>query len=109
MNEHEKDEGLQSPSRRKMLAKAGKYAVVTPPTVSFLLSTAMAGQDVAKSGGAESWWDKGPRRGHGGGGRGGHGGGGYGGGGRGGHGGGGGGFGGGGGRGGRGGGGFDGI
>ncbi|SNT21730.1 hypothetical protein [Tropicimonas sediminicola] len=58
MEDHsiEKNEALVSPARRRLLAKAGTYAVVTPPAVSFMLSTALAGDSVAKSGGGDQPW-----------------------------------------------------
>ena len=37
--------------RRSFLKKAGTFAVVTPPAVTFLLSTSMSSKAIAKSGG----------------------------------------------------------
>ena len=37
--------------RREFLKKAGTFAAVTPPAVTFLLSTSMSSQAIAKSGG----------------------------------------------------------
>jgi hypothetical protein len=37
--------------RRKFLAACGKFAVVTPPAISLLLSTSLTSTAVAKSGG----------------------------------------------------------
>ncbi|MFD0982347.1 hypothetical protein [Tropicimonas aquimaris] len=58
MEDHnmKQNEALVSPARRRLLAKAGTYAVVTPPAVSFMLSTALAGDSVAKSGGGDQPW-----------------------------------------------------
>jgi hypothetical protein len=37
--------------RREFLKKCGQFAVVTPPAVTFLLSTSMSSQAIASSGG----------------------------------------------------------
>ena len=37
--------------RREFLRKAGTFAAVTPPAVTFLLSTSMSSKAIAKSGG----------------------------------------------------------
>lgn len=37
--------------RRAFLAKCGKYAAITPPAVTFLLSTSMSSKAIAASGG----------------------------------------------------------
>jgi hypothetical protein len=37
--------------RRKFLAACGKFAVVTPPAVTLLLSTSLNSEAIAKSGG----------------------------------------------------------
>jgi hypothetical protein len=37
--------------RRKFLAACGRFAVVTPPAISLLLSTSLTSPAVAKSGG----------------------------------------------------------
>ncbi len=48
MAHREKD---MSEARRRFLARCGKYAVVTPPTVGLLLSAAKHNYAVASSGG----------------------------------------------------------
>lgn len=40
---------LESPERREILQKAGRFAAVTTPAVSFLLSTTLSSEAVAKS------------------------------------------------------------
>jgi len=52
-----------SEARRSFLARCGKYAVVTPPTVGLLLSAAKHNYAVASSGG---WGGKGGKGGNGG-------------------------------------------
>jgi len=37
--------------RRVFLAKCGRFAVITPPAVTMLLSTSMSSEAIAKSGG----------------------------------------------------------
>ncbi|MGO4125089.1 hypothetical protein AB4Z01_11820 [Inquilinus sp. YAF38] len=37
--------------RRAFLAKCGRFAVITPPAVTMLLSTSLSSQAIAKSGG----------------------------------------------------------
>jgi hypothetical protein len=44
------DTSLDS-DRRKFLAACGKFAVVTPPAVTLLLSTSLTSEAIAKSGG----------------------------------------------------------
>jgi hypothetical protein len=46
-------EGLNPPDedRRKFLAACGKFAVVTPPALTILLSTSLNSEAVARSGG----------------------------------------------------------
>lgn len=39
--------------RRDFLAKCGRFAVITPPTVTMLLSTSLTSQAIAKSGGGK--------------------------------------------------------
>jgi hypothetical protein len=39
--------------RRKFLAACGKFAVVTPPAVTLLLSTSLNSEAIAKSGGSD--------------------------------------------------------
>lgn len=41
----------ESPERREILQKAGRFAAVTTPAVTFLLSTSLSSEAVAKSGG----------------------------------------------------------
>jgi hypothetical protein len=48
--------------RRKFLASCGKFAVVTPPAITMLLSTSLNSTAVAHSGGhgggrGRDWWD----------------------------------------------------
>lgn len=45
--------------RREFLKKAGTFAAVTPPAVTFLLSTSMSSQAIAKSGGGPRGGPKG--------------------------------------------------
>ena len=40
-----------STDRRDFLAKCGRFAVITPPAVTMLLSTSLTSQAIAKSGG----------------------------------------------------------
>lgn len=40
--------------RRSFLKKAGQFAVITPPAVTFLLSTSMSSKAIAKSGGGKT-------------------------------------------------------
>lgn len=40
-----------SPERRDFLRKTGRFAAATPPAVAFLLSTSLASEAVARSGG----------------------------------------------------------
>ncbi|RYH51943.1 MAG: hypothetical protein EON54_14810 [Alcaligenaceae bacterium] len=66
--EHDPQMGQQEPldeDRRKFLAACGKFAVVTPPALTVLLSTSLNSEAVAKSGGGRD----GPPRGGGGRGR----------------------------------------
>jgi hypothetical protein len=37
--------------RRVFLAKCGRFAVITPPAVTMLLSTSLSSEAIAKSGG----------------------------------------------------------
>jgi hypothetical protein len=60
--------------RRDFLKKCGKYAAITPPAVTFLLSTTMSGKAIAassgrpgKGGGKGGGWGKGGSKGRGGG------------------------------------------
>lgn len=41
--------GLESPERRRFIAKSGALAAATPAAVSFLLSTSLASEAVAQS------------------------------------------------------------
>ena len=45
------DEVKGQDDRRSFLKKCGTFAVVTPPAVTFLLSTSMSSKAIAKSGG----------------------------------------------------------
>ncbi len=46
--------------RRKFLAACGKFAAVTPPALTILLSTSLNSEAVAKSGGRDGDRDEGP-------------------------------------------------
>lgn len=46
--------------RRKFLAACGKFAAVTPPALTILLSTSLNSEAVAKSGGRGGGRDEGP-------------------------------------------------
>ncbi len=48
---HGKDPISADEDRRKFLATAGRFAVVTPPAISVLLSTSLTSSAVAQSGG----------------------------------------------------------
>jgi hypothetical protein len=52
--EHEKTPSEQTPSedndRRDFLKKCGKFAAVTPPAITMLLSTSLTSNAIAKSG-----------------------------------------------------------
>lgn len=50
--ETEKD--LASPERRRFIVKSGKLAAATPPALTFLLSTSLASDAVAKSAGGKA-------------------------------------------------------
>ena len=41
--------------RRKFLASCGKFAVVTPPAITVLLSTSLHSSAIAHSGGRSDW------------------------------------------------------
>jgi len=47
----ETNENAADEDRRKFLASCGRFAAVTPPAVTFLLSTSLNSQAVASSGG----------------------------------------------------------
>jgi hypothetical protein len=47
--------------RRKFLAACGKFAVVTPPAVTLLLSTSLNSEAIAKSGGGSDGGNGGGR------------------------------------------------
>ncbi len=51
-----------SPDRREFMKKTGRFAVATPPAVAFLLSTSLASEAVAKSGGGRWIKSIGPGR-----------------------------------------------
>jgi hypothetical protein len=42
-------------ARRQFLARAGKFALVTPPAVTMLLSTSMSSASIIKSGGEDCY------------------------------------------------------
>jgi len=48
---HARDEA--NADRRKFLAALGRFSVVTPPTITLLLSTALTSEAIAQSGGRE--------------------------------------------------------
>lgn len=48
--------------RRKFLAACGKFAAVTPPALTVLLSTSLNSEAVAKSGGGRDGGDRTPPR-----------------------------------------------
>lgn len=50
MEERDKTEN-SGPSRREFVEGCGKFAVVAPPVLTFLLSTTMTSGAIAKSGG----------------------------------------------------------
>jgi hypothetical protein len=41
--------------RREFLKKCGKFAAITPPAVTMLLSTSLTSRAIAKSGGRPGW------------------------------------------------------
>jgi hypothetical protein len=47
----QQEEQVPGDDRRDFLKKCGKFALVTPPTVSFLLSTSMSSKAIAASSG----------------------------------------------------------
>ena len=52
------EQGTQKPAeddRRDFLKKAGRFAVITPPAVTLLLSTSMSSKAIAASGGRPGW------------------------------------------------------
>ena len=51
---HARDEA--NADRRKFLAALGRFSVVTPPTITLLLSTALASEAIAQSGGRGHPW-----------------------------------------------------
>jgi hypothetical protein len=55
--EHEKTPSEQIPSdendRREFLKKCGRFAAVTPPAITMLLSTSLTSNAIAKSGGVK--------------------------------------------------------
>lgn len=55
------DDFSANEDRRKFLAACGKFAVVTPPAVTMLLSTSLNSAAVAHSNGRGSDPDRGPR------------------------------------------------
>jgi hypothetical protein len=46
----QESENISAADRRKFLAACGKFAVVTPPTMTMLLSTALTSTAIARSG-----------------------------------------------------------
>jgi hypothetical protein len=56
MTKHSSEPSVEAPfddDRRKFLAACGKFAVVTPPAVTVLLSTSLNSKAIAHSGGRE--------------------------------------------------------
>jgi hypothetical protein len=51
MHENQNDPSPVDDDRRKFLAKCGKFAVVTPPAITVLLSTSLNSQAIASSSG----------------------------------------------------------
>ncbi len=49
MDRHDQSENI-GPSRREFVEGCGKYAVVAPPVLTFLLSTTLSSGAIAKSG-----------------------------------------------------------
>ncbi|CAN7634733.1 hypothetical protein LJR235_004782 [Pararhizobium sp. LjRoot235] len=51
-------EGLETEAqaRRDFLKKAGRFAVVTPPTITLLLGTSLSSRAIAKSNGTRPGW-----------------------------------------------------
>ena len=45
------DQRREDQDRREFLAKCGRFAAVTPPAMTMLLSTTLSGKAIAKSGG----------------------------------------------------------
>jgi len=51
MHENQDDRSHVDDDRRKFLATCGKFAVVTPPAITVLLSTSLNSEAIAHSGG----------------------------------------------------------
>ncbi|WP_064742071.1 hypothetical protein [Inquilinus limosus] len=53
MSESSKPDDTDGPTqdRREFLSKCGRFAVITPPAVTMLLSTSLTSEAIAKSGG----------------------------------------------------------
>jgi hypothetical protein len=51
--EAEADEPALEQDRREFLERCGRFAVVTPPAMAFLLSTTLSSNAIAKSGGGK--------------------------------------------------------
>jgi hypothetical protein len=47
------DRRAESDDRRDFLARCGRFAVVTPPTMALLLSTSLKSEAIARSGGKD--------------------------------------------------------
>jgi hypothetical protein len=47
------DRRTESDDRRDFLARCGRFAVVTPPAMAFLLSTSLKSKAIARSGGRD--------------------------------------------------------
>jgi hypothetical protein len=56
---HQEDDAASIADRRKFLAACGRFAVITPPALTVLLSTSLNSTAIAHSGGrgARGWGD----------------------------------------------------
>ena len=50
------DDNTATKDRREFLKKCGKYAAITPPAITMLLSTSLTSNAIAKSGGNKTGW-----------------------------------------------------
>jgi hypothetical protein len=50
---HPESETASGADRRKFLAACGKFAIVTPPAMTMLLSTSLTSTAIARSGGSD--------------------------------------------------------
>ena len=49
------DQARAEQDRREFLEKCGRFAAITPPAVTLLLSTALSGKAIAASGARPGW------------------------------------------------------